>query len=75
MFLLHSAADVLFHALRTNVLKHTRWAKTSMGTLRLRFLKIGASVRELKTRICFDLPSSYPLTLNTSDGHSCVITR
>ncbi|NIT60137.1 MAG: IS1380 family transposase [Aliifodinibius sp.] len=58
---LHSAAYVLFHALRSNVLQNTRWAKASMGTIRLRFLKIGASVRELKTRIWFDLPSSYPL--------------
>ncbi len=58
---LHSAAYVLLHALRTNILKHTQWAKASMETLRLRFLKIGAAVRELKTRICVDLPSSYPL--------------
>ncbi|MCH8960601.1 MAG: IS1380 family transposase, partial [Bacteroidetes bacterium] len=56
---LHSAAYVLLHAFRTNILKHTKWAKASMETLRLRFLKIGAAVRELKTRICVDLPSSY----------------
>lgn len=58
---LHSAAYVLLHALRTNVLKHTQWAKASMETLQLRFLKIGASIRELKTRIWVELPSNYPL--------------
>jgi hypothetical protein len=58
---LHSAAYVLFHALRTNILKHTQWANANIETLRLRFLKIGAAVRELKTRIWIELPSSYPL--------------
>ncbi len=58
---LHSAAYVLLHAFRANILKHTKWAKASMETLQLRFLKIGAVVRELKTRILVDLPSSYPL--------------
>ncbi|MCH9007819.1 transposase, partial [candidate division KSB1 bacterium] len=58
---LHSAAYVLFHALRTNILKHTQWANATIETLRLRFLKVGACVRELKTRIWVELPSSYPL--------------
>jgi hypothetical protein len=58
---LHSAAYVLFHALRINILKYTPWAKATIATLRLRFLKIGACVRELKTRIKVELPSSYPL--------------
>lgn len=58
---LHSAAYVLFHAFRTNILKHSKWAKATIETLRLRFLKIGACVRELKTRIKIELPSSYPL--------------
>ncbi len=58
---LHSAAYVLFHALRTNILKHSKWAKATVETIRLRFLKIGACVRELKTRIKIELPSNYPL--------------
>ena len=48
---LHSAAYVLFHALRTNILKHTQWANATIETLRLRFSKVGACVRELKTKI------------------------
>lgn len=59
--LLHSAAYVLIHALKTNVLKHTQWANATMATIRLRLLKIGARVRQLKTRIKVELPSCYPL--------------
>lgn len=58
---MHSAAYVLIHALRTNVLKHTRWAKSTVETIRLKLFKIGACVRELKTRIKVSLPTSYPL--------------
>lgn len=58
---LHSAAYVLFHALRTNILKHTQWANATIETLRLRFLKVGACVRELKTRSWVELPACYPL--------------
>ena len=57
---LHSAAYVLFHALKTNILKNTQWANATIETIRLRFLKIGASIQELKTRIKVELPSSYP---------------
>jgi hypothetical protein len=59
--LLHSAAYVLIHALKTNVLKHTQWVNATMSTIRLRLLKIGARVRQLKTRIKVELPSCYPL--------------
>lgn len=58
---LHSAAYVLIHALRTNVLKHTQWAQATIETIRLKIFKIGACIRELKTRIKIVLPSSYPL--------------
>lgn len=58
---LHSAAYVLIHALKTNILKHTQWANATIETIRLRLFKIGAQVRELKTRIKIELPSSYPL--------------
>ena len=58
--LLHSAAYVLIHALKTNVLKHTPWVNATIATIRLRLLKIGARVRQLKTRIKVELPSCYP---------------
>jgi hypothetical protein len=58
---LHSAAYVLIHALKTNVLKHTPWANATIATLRLRLFKIGARVRQLKTRIKVELPSAFPL--------------
>ena len=59
--LLHSAAYVLIHALKTNVLRHTPWVNATIATIRLRLLKIGARVRQLKTRIKVELPSCYPL--------------
>ena len=59
--LLHSAAYVLIHALKTNILKHTQWSNATMATIQLRLLKIGARVRQLKTRIKVELPSCYPL--------------
>lgn len=59
--LLHSAAYVLLHALKTNTLRHTQWANATISTIRLRLLKIGARVRQLKTRIKVELPTSYPL--------------
>jgi len=58
---LHSAAYVLIHALKTNILKHTAWANATIATIRLRLFKIGARVRQLKTRIKVELPSSFPL--------------
>lgn len=57
---LHSAAYVLMHALRDNTLAGTELAKAQFDTIRLRVLKIGAEVRELKTKLIFRLPSSYP---------------
>ena len=59
--LLHSAAYVLLHALKTNILRHTQWANATISTIRLRLLKIGARVRQLKTRVKVELPTSYPL--------------
>ena len=58
---LHSAAYVLLHALKTNVLKTMHWANATMATLRLRLIKIGARVRQLRTRIKVELPSSCPV--------------
>jgi hypothetical protein len=58
---LHSAAYVLTHAFRAHALKHSRWATATMETIRLKFFKIGACVRELKTKVKVALPTSYPL--------------
>jgi hypothetical protein len=58
---LHSAAYVLLHALKTNVLPHTQFGKATVETIRVRLLKIGARIRECKTRIVVELPSHYPL--------------
>ncbi len=57
---LSSAAYVLMHAFRENALKGTEFARAQFDTIRLHLLKIGAKVRELKTRIKIHLPSSFP---------------
>jgi len=57
---LHSAAYTLLHALRDNILKGTQFASAQFDTIRLKLLKIGAKVREMKTRIKLHLPSSFP---------------
>ena len=58
---LHSVAYILMYALRDNVLKGTEFASAQFDTIRLRVLKIGAQVRELKTRIKLHFPTAYPL--------------
>lgn len=58
--LLHSAAYVLLHQLRTQVLKGTELSKATFETLRLRMLKIGARIVELKTKIKIHLPNAFP---------------
>ena len=58
---LHSAAYVLMHALRSQILQHTQWANATFQTIRLRLFKIGTRVRELKTRIKVDFPASCPV--------------
>jgi hypothetical protein len=57
---LHSAAYVLLQAMRENLLKGTEFARAQFDTIRLHLLKIGAKVRELKTKIKLHLPSSFP---------------
>lgn len=57
---LHSAAYILMHSLKNNTLKGTQWAKAQFDTIRLKLFKIGARVQEMKTKIKFHLPSSFP---------------
>ena len=58
---LHSAAYVLIHTLKTEILGETSFAKANFDTIQLNILKVGARVRELKTRIKIELPTSFPL--------------
>jgi Transposase DDE domain group 1 len=58
---LHSAAYVLLHSLKTEVLRGTEFANATFETIRTRILKAGAAVRELKTRIRVQLPECFPL--------------
>lgn len=59
--LLHSAAYVLLWALRQEVLGRSRWARVQFETLRLRLLKLGASVKETADQIRVSLPFSCPV--------------
>jgi hypothetical protein len=59
--MLHSAASVILHTLREQALAGTEFATAQFDTIRLRLLKIGAEVREMKTKLHFILPSSFPL--------------
>ena len=58
---LHSAAYVLIHTLQRTALRATEWERVTMQTIQLKLFKIGARVRELKTRIKIELPSSCPV--------------
>ena len=58
---LHSAAYVLMHALRENMLRSSQLARAQFDTIRLRLLKLGTRVEVGKTFIRFHFPASYPL--------------
>lgn len=58
---LHSAAYVLMHTLRENLLKGSDLARAQFDTIRLRLLKIGTRVEVGRTFIRFHFPASYPL--------------
>ena len=57
--LLTAAAYVLFQALRA-ALATSELGRAMVSTLRLKLLKIGATVKESWRRIVIDLPTSYP---------------
>lgn len=59
--LLHSAAYVLTHTFREEILKGTQLAKATMKSIQLKLFKIGAKVKEMKTRVKIELASAYPL--------------
>jgi len=58
---LHSAAYVLMHHLRAIGLQGSDWSRAQFDQIQLRMLKVGARVEELKTKIRFHFPSSFPL--------------
>ena len=53
-------AYALLCALRRIALKHTRFARATCGTIRLKQLKIGAQVRRSVRRVKFAMASSFP---------------
>jgi len=59
--MLHSAAYVIMHTFREKALAGTALANAQFDTIRLKLLKIGAEVRELKTKLHFVLPASCPV--------------
>ena len=58
---LHSAAYVLLHTLTHIGLQGTTWKNAQVNTIQNRFLKVAGRVCELKTKITFHLPASFPL--------------
>lgn len=58
---LHSAAYVLMHTLKTTGLAGTEWSRAQFDQIQLRVLKVGARIEELKTKIRFHFPTSFPL--------------
>ena len=57
---LHSAAYVLLHSFRANLLKGTSLGTATFDSIRLKLLKTGARIIELKTKISVHLPTAYP---------------
>lgn len=58
---LHSAAYVLLHTLRTELLGHSRWSRARFETLRANLLKLGASVKESSDAIRVSFSSHCPV--------------
>jgi hypothetical protein len=58
---LHSAAYMLLHALAEKALQATQWEHAYFDTLQKRLLKVGARVEEIRTKVKFHFPSSFPL--------------
>ena len=55
-----SFAYVIMHGLRRLGLAGTRWAKAQCGTVRVRWLKIAASVRITARKVWLSFSSVYP---------------
>ena len=57
---LHSAAYVLLHTYRSELLRGTSMATATFDSIRVKLLKVGARVIELKTKIKVHLPTACP---------------
>lgn len=57
--LMHTASCVLIGVLQ-QALNGTKWARSQVGTIRLRLLKIGAKITESYRRICVHMPTAFP---------------
>jgi hypothetical protein len=57
---LHSAAYVLLHAFRSNLLQGTELATATFESVRSKLLKTGARIIEKKTKINVHLPTAHP---------------
>lgn len=64
-----SLAYVLLCALRRIGLAHTRFAKATCGTIRLKLMKIAALVRISVRRIRFAMPSAFPYQAAFAAAH------
>jgi len=69
-----SMAYVLLCALRRIGLAHTRFARATCGTIRLRLLKIAALVRISVRRIRFAMPSAFPYQAAFAAAHQRLST-
>ena len=67
-----SMAYVLICALRRIGLAHTRFARASCGTIRLKLLKIGALVRTSVRRIKLAMPSAFPYQAEYRAAHAAL---
>jgi hypothetical protein len=72
--MLHSAAYVILHTLREKALNGTEFATAQFDTIQLRLLKVGAEVRELKTKLHFRMPASFPLSEVFKTMHARVVS-
>jgi hypothetical protein len=57
---LHSAAYILIHTLQNEVLIGTELCKSTMKTIQLKFIKVAARVKILKTKVLIELPKEFP---------------
>ena len=73
--MLHSAAYVILHTLRETALAGTDFSASQFDTIRLHLLKIGAEVRELKTKLNFILPASFQLKNVFADIYRNAVMR
>jgi hypothetical protein len=53
---MHSAAYILLHTLKNEVLKGTEFCRASIKTIQLKLIKVAAHVKELKTKIKIEMP-------------------